>query len=171
MHLYFHIWLRISLKIKILVVGNALLCLVNFYAQVTKKCPILTKINRFSVSNCLDWFNSNRLVVNASKSSTMIITTPYNITNICKPFINDATLEHNTSSKLLGIMIDQTLKWDTHVIKVRLQKINPKGYATRERFLQRIRQNTPNLQKILSRDGVFNEIVIARHAQLNPFSR
>ena len=46
-----------------------------------------------------------------------------------------------------------------------------KGYATRERFLQRIRQNTPNLRKILSRDGVFNEIVIARHAQLNRFSR
>ena len=114
------------MKIKILVVRNAVLCLVNLYAQVTKKCPILTKINRFSVSNCLDWFNSNRLVVNASKTSTMLITTPYNITNICKPFINDATLEHNTSSKLLGIMIDQTLKWDTHVLKVRLQKINPK---------------------------------------------
>ena len=38
--------------------------------------------------------------------------------------------------------------------------------VTRERFLQRICQNPPNLQKILSRDGVFNEIVIARHAQL-----
>ena len=45
--------------------------------------------------------------------------------------------------------------------------ISYKGYATRERFLQRIRQNPPNLRKILSRDGVFNEIVIARHAQLN----
>ena len=44
---------------------------------------------------------------------------------------------------------------------------NVKGYGTRERFLQRIRQNPPNLRKILSRDGVFNEIVIARHAQLN----
>ena len=31
-----------------------------------------------------------------------------------------------------------------------------KDYATRERFLQRIRQYPPNLQKILSRDGVFN---------------
>ena len=39
-----------------------------------------------------------------------------------------------------------------------------KGYATRERFLQRILQNPPNLRKILSRDGVFNEIVIAQHA-------
>ena len=48
---------------------------------------------------------------------------------------------------------------------------NVKGYATRERFLQRIRQNPPNLRKILSHDGVFNEIVIARHAQLNRFSR
>ena len=57
----------------------------------------------------------------------MIITTPYNITNIGKPLslkINDATLEHNTSSKL-GIMIDQTLKWDTHV-KYICKKINPK---------------------------------------------
>ena len=46
-----------------------------------------------------------------------------------------------------------------------------KGYATRERFLQQIRQNPPNLQKFLSHDGVFNEIVIAQHAQLNRFSR
>ena len=43
--------------------------------------------------------------------------------------------------------------------------------ATRERFLKRIRQKTPNLRKILSHDGLFNEIVIARHAQLNRFSR
>ena len=83
---------------------------------------------QLSLNQTADWFNSNRLVVNASKSSTMIITTPYNITNICKPLslkINDATLEHNTSSKLLGIMIDQTLKWDTHV-KYICKKINPK---------------------------------------------
>ena len=40
---------------------------------------------------------------------------------------------------------------------------NVKGYGTRER----IRQNPPNLRKIISRNGVFNEIVIARHAQLN----
>ena len=46
-----------------------------------------------------------------------------------------------------------------------------KGYATQERFLQQIRQNPPYLRKILSRDGVFNEIVTARHAQLNRFSR
>ena len=46
-----------------------------------------------------------------------------------------------------------------------------KGYATRERLLKRIRQNPPNLRKILSRDGLFNQIVIARHAQLNRFSR
>ena len=38
--IYFHIWLKISVKIKILLVGNALLSLVNLYAQVTKKPPI-----------------------------------------------------------------------------------------------------------------------------------
>ena len=83
---------------------------------------------QLSLNQATDWFNSNRLVVNASKSSTMIITTPDNITNICKPLalkINYATLEHNTSSKPLGIMIDQTLKWDTHV-KYICKKINPK---------------------------------------------
>ena len=48
---------------------------------------------------------------------------------------------------------------------------NYKGYATRERFLQQIRQNPPNLRKNLSRNGVFNEIVIAQHAQLIRFSR
>ena len=46
----------------------------------------------------------------------------------CKPLslkINDATLEHNTSSQLLGIMTDQTLKWDTYVKHI-CTKINPK---------------------------------------------
>ena len=38
--IYFHIWLKISVKIKILLVGNALLSLVNLYEQVTKKRPI-----------------------------------------------------------------------------------------------------------------------------------
>ena len=46
--IYFHIWLKISVKIKILLVGNALLSLVNLYSQVTKKCDILLiQINRF----------------------------------------------------------------------------------------------------------------------------
>ena len=35
--IYFHIWLKISVKIKILLVGNAPFSLVNLYAQVTKK--------------------------------------------------------------------------------------------------------------------------------------
>ena len=36
----FHIWLKISVKTKILLVGNAPLSLVNLSAQVTKKRPI-----------------------------------------------------------------------------------------------------------------------------------
>ena len=78
--IYFHIWLKISVKTKILLVANAPLSLVNLYAKVTKKRPIfrsgqsigtviqgpgfesrwgcmfftlvvLIQINRFSVSN------------------------------------------------------------------------------------------------------------------------
>ena len=35
--IYYHIWLKIPVKTKILLVGNAPLILVNLYAQVTKK--------------------------------------------------------------------------------------------------------------------------------------
>ena len=38
--IYFHIWLKDFREIKILLGGNALLSLVNLYAQVTKKRPI-----------------------------------------------------------------------------------------------------------------------------------
>ena len=38
--IYFHILLKISVKIKILLVGNVLLSLVNLYTQVTKERPI-----------------------------------------------------------------------------------------------------------------------------------
>ena len=48
--IYFHIWLKISVKTKILLVGNAPLSLVNLYAQETPNI-LLIQINRFSVSN------------------------------------------------------------------------------------------------------------------------
>ena len=40
MQIYFHIWLKISVKINISLLGNELLSLDNLYAQVTKKWPI-----------------------------------------------------------------------------------------------------------------------------------
>ena len=44
--IYFHIWLKISMKTKILLVGNALLSLVNLYAQVTKKAQYSLDTNQ-----------------------------------------------------------------------------------------------------------------------------
>ncbi len=75
-----------------------------------------------NIQKCLSeadvWFKDNRLVVNASKSSTMVITTPNTLKNMVSPptvTINGVTLPNCSSSKLLGLVIDNTLKWDKHI--------------------------------------------------------
>ena len=88
----------------------------------------------------LSWFKQNRLVVNTSKSTLMPISTSHNTTTVCKDIsliINKDTLVSCTSTKLLGIFIDQNLNFNCH-IKYLVKKISPKIG-----ILHRLRQFLP----------------------------
>ena len=63
------------------------------------------------------WFISNRLVVNASKSSFMCITTRQNTLNISniKIKLDGQDLTQCSCTKLLGINIDKHLTFDEHI--------------------------------------------------------
>ena len=73
------------------------------------------------------WFDANRLVVNENKSTTMVITSPRGLNSITPLHIilNNNELPYCTSSKLLGVVIDNSLKWDKHIQYI-CAKISPK---------------------------------------------
>ena len=67
------------------------------------------------------WYASNNLVINTSKSNTMLVTSSYNARNndnqLCVS-LNGNDLQDVKDLTYLGIIIDNTLTWDTHVKKV-----------------------------------------------------
>ena len=64
------------------------------------------------------WFKDNKLTVNLSKSSFTIFTTKYKRNNNEIPdtlTINDIDILMSSSTKYLGVFIDEELNWKTHI--------------------------------------------------------
>ena len=80
------------------------------------------------LSEAAEWFTANRLIVNPSKSSTMLITTSHMSKNVITPpvvTIYNVPLPNCQFAKLLGVVIDSDVKWDKH-IEYLCKKVNPK---------------------------------------------
>ena len=77
------------------------------------------------LQKCIDevskWYASNNLVINTNKSNTMLVTSNYNAKNhdnqLCIS-LNGNKLQDVKDLTYLGVVIDNTLSWDTHVRKV-----------------------------------------------------
>ena len=62
------------------------------------------------------WLNNNKLLVNTSKSNTMLIGTKKRTNNCClNIYINNALINYTDNFKLLGVYIDSDLSWKTHI--------------------------------------------------------
>ena len=80
------------------------------------------KINTYlhnDLVNVSDWFNNNLLVVNESKTNCMLICTQQKRAklgtdqlSIC---LNDVMISNVNEQNALGVIIDNSLKFDTHV--------------------------------------------------------
>ena len=58
----------------------------------------------------------------------MLISTPHvlkNNKNLIQVKVDDVVLPYNTSSKILGVVVDSNLKWDQHINHI-CKKVNPK---------------------------------------------
>lgn len=67
--------------------------------------------------NSIQWMNQNKLTMNLKKTQCMVIGTSQRLSkvnNICIK-IDDVTLENVKDAKLLGVTIDQSLTWSTHL--------------------------------------------------------
>ena len=64
-----------------------------------------------------DWLQTNKLSCNTSKTSYMTIGSRQNLTNakFTNLKMDDWPIEHQPSTKLLGVHIDQMLTWDDQI--------------------------------------------------------
>ena len=80
----------------------------------------LIKIANEELAMANDWFKANKLSLNISKTNFIIFRSNNKIIppsdNVLK--IDDIIIPQVTSSKFLGVHIDQHLKWNTHILEI-----------------------------------------------------
>lgn len=69
------------------------------------------------LENLINWFDMNKLHVNASKSSCMTFSTRRNIPEI-DVTINGIPLQNDIKTKYLGVNISNDMSWNTHISHV-----------------------------------------------------
>ena len=69
------------------------------------------------VNDVSRWYKGNRLVINANKCSTMLITTKGNmqVNNVPNIKIDDNILNQVKSTNYLGVTINENMLWDNHI--------------------------------------------------------
>ena len=80
------------------------------------------------LSDASDWFDSNRLIVNASKSNYILIGSRKKVENLKDNItvsIKGVQLEQCDNSKLLGVYLDSYLSFDKHIPYLS-SKVSPK---------------------------------------------
>ena len=78
---------------------------------------IQTSLNR-DLSNISEWLNANKLTLNMTKTEFMLIGSRQRLSNITVPpalEINGACLKQVTSTKSLGVIINENLTWSNHI--------------------------------------------------------
>ena len=82
-----------------------------------------------------DWLNSNKLVVNVSKTVQMNIRTNNKTSNSAQSFsLNSAFVEHKPVCKYLGVTIDSKLSFLSHIQSVREKLSKQSGLASKQTF-------------------------------------
>ena len=64
------------------------------------------------------WFKVNKLSLNVSKTNYMVFGKTKGVSDNCHININDVELEQVSSTKFLGIYIDNKLNWHKHILHV-----------------------------------------------------
>jgi hypothetical protein len=96
---------------------------VNLYADDTLLYCTGSDVNeasqklQLSLNEVSNWYNGNRLALNASKSSCMVIGSKYQTRtdNNLNVMLNNEKIEQVNKVKYLGVMIDNNLTWNEHI--------------------------------------------------------
>ena len=102
---------------------------------------IIVQINT-AVRELIEWCLINRLTPHPSKSDAMLISGRSPPVNIPPIFIGNSTIELVSTSRLLGITVDEKLTWTPHVLKLKKSFAKKLGLLKKSRFLPRsVRQD------------------------------
>ena len=91
-----------------------------------------------NVTQPLNWSSNNHVNVNFKKTKEMIINTSH-CNFLDKLSVSDVEIERVNVFKLLGVHINQSLKWDDHVSAIMCNKA-----ATRIYFLKQLKRSSVN---------------------------
>ena len=102
---------------------------INIYASDSTLKQVET-ILQTDVDNMIKWFYKNRLMLNRSKSYSMLITTNPMFTNAkLNISIDGETISQVSTMKYLGIDIDSKPNWNNHIDRL-CRNISPKNRIT-----------------------------------------
>ena len=65
------------------------------------------------------WFKVNKLSLNVGKTNYMVFGKTGSVLSNCHIYINDVELEQVSSTKFLGVYIDNKLNWHKHILHVK----------------------------------------------------
>lgn len=85
---------------------------------------IIQRSLQHDIDKVNNWFKANKLTINTNKTKSMLINHNHNPLSI-NLSINNENIKQASSHKLLGLYIDQNLKWDVHIAALR-KKLSPK---------------------------------------------
>ena len=81
-----------------------------------------------NLANLTDWFRSNKLSLNISKTNYMLFSNSAKYTNPLNLNISNQIIKNTKCTKFLGLHINENLKWDTHIKSVQA-RISSSLYA------------------------------------------
>ena len=87
------------------------------------------------INDIQKWVNENDMKINEEKTKQMVISFNKPYPQFAPIIINGKTIERINSTKLLGLIVQNNLKWDTHVDKI-VTKANIKLH-----FLRRLKRS------------------------------
>ena len=90
------------------------------------------------LDNITDWLRANKLSLNVTKTNYMIFTNTNTEQRHMELTMTNKTITPTKCVKLIGVLIDEKLKWDEHIKTVK-QKINISFFAINraKHFLKR----------------------------------
>ena len=87
----------------------------TIYATGNNSAYLFEEVNE-DLSHLTDWFRTNQLSVNASKTKYMLISSMNNtIKSTATLKIDDENLDQVTHTMFIGLLLDQHLCWDQHI--------------------------------------------------------
>ena len=72
----------------------------------------------YGVNLFFSWCCANRLSINVSKTNLMLFSNKLNPTDIADVFMNNIKIDYKSSTRFLGVIIDDKLKFNLHIKEI-----------------------------------------------------